>query len=135
MMITPGDVLKQLAISAGYRVHVWDAVENGDAADSYFWKHSGVGGAQSGLTFPSPEQAWCDCCESNGLLAPIAQEIDQNGYGVIREPGFIAYRWLCQDGRISDERFAHVAEAVIACAIALTGQHALEEDGQAPRMT
>jgi hypothetical protein len=131
-MITPGDVLKQLAISAGYRVHVWDAVDNGDAADSYFWKHAGENGAQSIHTFSSPEHAWCHCCETNGLLTQIAHEIDRSGYAVIREPGFIAYRWVGLNGLASDERFTHFAEAVIACAIALASQHALDEDMQAP---
>lgn len=123
MTITPGDVLKQLALAAGYLVHVWDAIENGDAADSYFWKATGAGGAQSVPTFPSPEEAWRDCCEVNGLLAPIAQEIEQAGCRLVREPGFIAFRWVCEDGHTS-EPFTHVADALIACAIALE-----EEEG------
>lgn len=118
MTITPGDVLKQLALAAGYLVHVWDAIENGDAADSYFWKAAGAGGAQSVPTFPSPEQAWRDCCQVNGLLAPIAQEIEQAGCRLVREPGFIAFRWVGADGHTS-EPFADAADALMACAIAL----------------
>jgi len=121
MEITPNDVLKQIALSAGYRVHVWDAVENGDPADSYFWKASaaGVASAQSVPTFPSPELAWRDCCESTGLLSNILAEVEQAGYQVIREPGFIACGWVGPDGRTSPERFASPAEALISCAMAL----------------
>jgi hypothetical protein len=120
-MIAPGDVLKQLAIAAGYSVHVWDAIENGDASDSYFWKVAGIGAdrSQSASTFPTPEDAWRDCCEANGLLAPIVQDLEQAGWGVIRVPGFIAYRWACSDGRLSQESFVSAAEALIACAIFL----------------
>lgn len=121
-MITPGDVLKQLALAAGFRVHVWDAVENGDASDSYFWKHTGSDGPQSVPTFSTPELAWCDCCESNGLLAPIAEELYQSGYQVVREPGFIGYRWVCAGGNVSIERFAAGAEALIACALHVANQ-------------
>lgn len=133
MTVTPGDVLKQLALAAGYLVHVWDAIENGDPADSYFWKATGAGGAQSVPTFPTPEQAWRDCCEANGLLAPIAQEIEQAGCHLIREPGFIAFRWVGADGRAS-EPFADAADALIACAIALArGEGDVDHDGPAPR--
>lgn len=133
MTVTPADVLKQLALAAGYLVHVWDAVENGDAADSYFWKATGAGGAQSVPTFPSSEQAWRDCCEANGLLVPIVHEIEQAGCHLVREPGFIAYRWVGSDGRAS-QPFADAADALIACAIALADdQGDLEQDAPAPR--
>lgn len=121
MRIEPADVLKQIAMAAGYRVHVWDAVENGDATDSYFWKASRLGadGPQSVLTFLSPEDAWRDCCEANGLLAPIAQELEENGCRVVRERGFIAYRWVSSDGYVSPGPFVSAAEALIACAMFL----------------
>lgn len=121
MEITPNDVLKQLALSAGYRVHVWDAVENGDPADSYFWKAgaAGAASAQSVPTFPSPELAWRDCCESTGLLVDILEEVEQAGYQVIREPGFIACGWVGPDGEASSGQFASPAEALISCAMAL----------------
>lgn len=121
MTITPHDVLKQLALAAGYRVHVWDAVEAGDAADSYFWKASGAIAleAQSRETFSSPELAWLDCCESTRLLVPILEEVERAGCRLTREPGFIAYQWVNADGEVSPERFASPAEALIACAMAL----------------
>lgn len=117
--IGPNDVLQQLARAAGFRVYVWDAVENGDEADSYFWMASGAGDGmrQSELTFPSDRDAWLDCCEANGLLAPIAQELGALGYGVFRQPGFIAYRWAYQDGMVSNVSFPSAAEALIACAM------------------
>lgn len=121
MSITPHDVLKQLALAAGYRVHVWEAVENGDAADSYFWKSSSTSAldAQSGTTFASPEQAWLDCCEATRLLLPILEEIELAGCRLTREPGFIAYQWINAEGEVSAERFANPAETLIACAMAL----------------
>lgn len=124
MEITPNDVLKQIAFSAGYRIHVWEAVENGDPADSYFWKASvaGAASAQSVLTFPSPELAWRDCCESAGLLGDILEEVEQAGYQVIREPGFISCGWVGPDGTGSPERFATPAEALISCAMALAAR-------------
>jgi len=130
-MITPADVMKQLALAAGFRVHVWDAVENGDAADSYFWKsvHPGPGVAQSSTTFVSPELAWRDCCEENGLLGPLVQDLVQAGWCVIREPGFIAYRWTSAQGHLSSERYASAAEAVIACTMALLDEETIEEAG------
>lgn len=133
-MIAPADVLKHLALAAGYSVHVWDAIENGDPADSYFWKANGVAavGQQSVSTFPSRDEAWRDCCEANGLLAPIAHELDQAGWGVIREPGFIAYRWASRDGAISSESFASAAEALVACAMFLHDGDPVEHDDPAP---
>ena len=133
-MIAPADVLKHLALAAGYSVHVWDAIENGDSADSYFWKATGrsAGGQQSVSTFPSRDEAWRDCCEANGLLVPIAHELDQDGWGVIREPGFIAYRWASRDGVVSPERFASAAEALIACAMFLREGEPIEHDNPAP---
>lgn len=129
MTITPHDVLKQLALAAGYRVHVWDAVENGDAVDSYFWKASGAGvlDAQSRETFASPELAWLDCCESTKVLLPILDEVEQAGCRLVREAGFIAYQWVSAAGDTSPERFASPAEALIACAIALSNADAPEE--------
>lgn len=135
-MIAPGDVLKQLALAAGYGVHVWDAIENGDPADSYFWMASSVGAAraQSVSTFPSREDAWRDCCEANGLLAPIADELDQAGWGVIREPGFISYRWASRDGVVAPQSFQSAAEALIACVIFLQDADGLaENENSAPR--
>lgn len=130
MSITPHDVLKQLALAAGYRVHVWDAVENGDAADSYFWKASGASAleAQSRETFASPELAWLDCCESTRLLLPILEEVERAGCRLTREPGFIAYQWVNAEGKASPERFAKPAEALIACAMALAHAGAQEEE-------
>lgn len=121
MEISPNDVLKQIAFSAGYRVHVWDAVENGDPADSYFWRSIAyaAGRSQSVSTFLSPELAWRDCCESNGLLADILEEVKQAGYQLIREPGFIACSWLGPDGQASEEHFASPAEALISCVMSL----------------
>ena len=132
MTITPHDVLKQLALAAGYRVHVWDAVENGDAADSYFWKARGAGAldAQSHETFPSPELAWLDCCESTSLLLPILEEVERAGCRLTREPGFIAYQWVSAEGEVSPERFASPAEALIACAMVLANPEAPEEQPQ-----
>jgi hypothetical protein len=135
-MIAPSDVLKQLALAAGYGVHVWDAVENGDPSDSYFWMACSVGavGAQSVSTFPSREDAWRDCCEANGLLAPIADELDQAGWGVIREPGFIAYRWASRDGVVSPQSFPSAAEALIACVIfRQDAEDLVEQENPAPR--
>jgi len=129
MSITPHDVLRQLALAAGYRVHVWDAVENGDAADSYFWKASGAS-AQSHETFASPELAWLDCCESTKLLLPILEEIERAGCRLTREPGFIAYQWVNAEGETSPECFASPAEALIACAIALSVKEPPEEQPQ-----
>lgn len=137
MEITPSDVLKQLAMAAGFRVHVWDAVENGDSADSYFWKGTSATtrDMQSVPTFPCPEDAWRDCCESNGLLAPIADELNLAGWGVVREPGFIAFRWACRDGRISGESFVSAAEALIACAIVLRdAEFAIEHEAEVPKV-
>lgn len=134
-MIAPGDVLKELALAAGYGVHVWDAIENGDPADSYFWKtiSAGAAGQQSVSTFASREEAWRDCCEVNGLLVPIAHELDQAGWGVIREPGFIAYRWASRDGLVSPESFASEAEALIACIIFLQDEESpIEQDNPVP---
>lgn len=130
MTITAHDVLKQLALAAGYRVHVWDAVENGDAADSYFWKANSAGalGAQSHATFASPELAWLDCCESSKLLMPILEEVERAGCRLAREPGFIAYQWVNAEGEASAERFASPAEALIACAMALASADAQEEE-------
>ena len=132
MTITPHDVLKQLALAAGYRVHVWDAVENGDAADSYFWKAYGAGAldSQSHETFASPELAWLDCCESTRLLLPILEEVERAGCRLTREPGFIAYQWVNAKGEPSPERFASPAEALIACAMALASAEAPEEQPQ-----
>jgi len=126
-MITPADVMKQLALAAGFRVHVWDAIENGDPADSYFWKSArlGLDASQSPATFPSPEMAWRDCCEENGLLVPLVQDLVQAGWSVVREPGFIAYRWACAEGRVSSERYASAADAVIACTMALLSEESL----------
>jgi len=126
MSITPRDVLKHLALAAGYRVHVWDAVENGDAADSYFWKASGAISpiAQSRETFASAELAWLDCCESTNLLLPILEDVESAGCRLIREPGFIAYQWVDTDGEASAERFGSPAEALVACAMALVGEDA-----------
>lgn len=126
-MIAPGDVLKHLALAAGFGVHVWDAVENGDAADSYFWKEVGKPDQQSVSTFPSREEAWLNCCEANGLLNPIALELDQAGWGVTRIPGFIAYRWTSRDGTISPESFASAAEALVACAMFLSAEETVAE--------
>jgi hypothetical protein len=129
MTITPHDVLKQLALAAGYRVHVWDAIENGDAADSYFWKTSSTSAmnAQSQGTFASPELAWLDCCQSTMLLLPILEEIERAGCRVARESGFIAYQWLNAEGEVSAERYASPAEALIACAMTLISLDAQEE--------
>jgi len=126
MTISPHDVLKQLALAAGYRVQVWDAVENGDAADSYFWKACGAGAldAQSHQTFASPELAWLDCCESTRLLLPILDEVEGAGCRLTREPGFIAYQWVNAQGEASPEHFASPAEALIACAMALANTEA-----------
>jgi len=134
MTITPHDVLKQLALAAGYRVHVWDAVENGDAADSYFWKASGASAleAQSRETFASPELAWIDCCESTRLLLPILEEVERAGCRLTSEPGFIAYQWVNAEGEASPERFASQAEALIACAMALSYTDAPEEQQHHP---
>ncbi|MBY0241736.1 MAG: hypothetical protein K2X55_20730 [Burkholderiaceae bacterium] len=133
-MIAPGDVLKQIALAAGYGVYVWDAIENGDPADSYFWKGAGVSavGQQSVSTFPSREDAWRDCCEANGLLVPIAHELDQAGWGVFREPGFIAYQWASRDGVVSPERFASAAEALIACVMFLHEESTVDDNSPAP---
>lgn len=129
MTITPQNVLKQLALAAGYRVHVWDAVENGDAADSYFLKASGASAqeAQSRETFASPELAWIDCCESTRLLLPILEELERAGCRLTREPGFIAYQWVNAEGVASPDRFASPAEALIACAMALVHTDAPDE--------
>lgn len=129
MNITPHDVLKQIALAAGYRVHVWDVVENGDAADSYFWKASSTCAldAQSSATFTSPELAWLDCCESTGLLRPILEEVELAGCRLTREAGFIAYRWVSGEGEVSPERFASPAEALIACAMMLASVEITDE--------
>jgi hypothetical protein len=120
-MIEPGDVLRHLAIAAGYRVHVWEAVENGDPADSYFWKAArpNAAGQQSASTFSSTGDAWRDCCEANGLLTPIARELEHAGWTVVRVPGFIAYRWIADDGQVSPRSFVSAAEALISCAMHL----------------
>lgn len=134
-MVTPDDVLKQLALAAGYRVHVWNAIENGDEADSYFWKAAGASknGAQSITTFPTTELAWRDCWEVNRLFAPIEEEIREAGCTVVREPGFIAYRWVDRDGEVSSERFSSEAEPIIACAIGLA-DCPLDIEGAAPSL-
>lgn len=133
--IGPSDVLRQLAKAAGFRVYVWDAVENGDEADSYFWMASGTGAGmrQSELTFPSDRDAWLDCCEANGLLAPIAQELGALGYGVVRQPGFIAYRWACQDGLVSEASFPSAAEALVACAM-YAAEHDESTEVESPQL-
>lgn len=114
MSITPRDVLKQLALAAGYRVHVWEAVENGDAADSYFWKASGAIApiAQSRETFVSRPSCSCPSWKTwsrlvvglfvNPVLSPTSGlmpkvRLRQSGSGAQQRP-LLPARWRWRVG-------------------------------------
>jgi hypothetical protein len=132
---SPAEVIGQIGRAAGYRVHVWDAVENGDDNDSYFWKRVGGGAdeSESEGTFPTAAEAWRNCCEMNDLLVPLVRQIELAGCSIVRPRGFLACRWAGPDGHLSDESFPTPAEAIVACVLALTFI-AEEEGAEAPHL-
>lgn len=110
------DAFRRLAREAGYAVWTWTAVENGDAADSYFWRSLRTGGDQSVDTFDTEGSAWRDCCETCGLLAPYFTMVREAGCSVGRPPGFLGWYWSASSGA-SAGPFLHASEAVLDCAI------------------
>lgn len=113
------DAFRRIALEARFLVHVWSAVENGDDHDSYFWKRIGAsaGECESDGTFAVESDAWQDCCEKNGLLAPYAQALQDGRYQICRTPGFLSCYWVAADGSKSALSFASPAQALIACFI------------------
>lgn len=110
------ETFRQVGRSAGYFVCTWDAVENGDPADSYFWRANGGGADQSEGTFDTEEAAWRDCCESNGLLDTYLSMIASAGSRIVRPDGFLLWHWDAGQGTRSDP-FLHWSEAVLDWAL------------------
>lgn len=112
---TVEEVLRALARGAGYLVHTWGAVENGDSADSCFWKRWGspAGQAESPETFASELEAWRDCCEVNGLLGQYIDAARAHGLQLERAPGFL--QWTCRrrGDLAGTQAFAHAADALV----------------------
>lgn len=110
-------VFEALARAAGYRVRVWDAVENGDERDSFFWQLSGHASCASAENFDTEAHAWRDCCEQAGLLAAALSIAHEAGFFIVRNQGFIGCGWVGACGTRSESDYPTPADALIACVI------------------
>jgi hypothetical protein len=114
--VTP-DPYKDLAQSNGFRLRVWNATENGDASDSWFWKKSDsvAGASESAQCFSTEADAWKDCCAHNNLFAPFIEVAASYGYEV-RRTDFRSFTWVSFDG-LSNRNFFSEGEAWFDCCV------------------
>ena len=118
-LATPTAMFRRIALAKGFLVHVWNAVENGDENDSYFWKRWGAqaGECEYPGTFSTEDEAWRNCCEANGLLVPYIDALQTAGFRITRASGFLACHWVAPDGSHSKEQFCCASEALMSCFI------------------
>lgn len=103
--------------AAGFTVRTWDATENGDDHDSFYWCHRDRATTQSQGTFPTPADAWLDCCSTVGLLDAYAASAAAAGCVLNRPSGFVSWFWHDAQGAAHGP-FAHPLEALTSCILA-----------------
>lgn len=111
------DPWERIAHAAGYRVHSWDAVENGDEADTYYWAPATAAARTPELVdlFPTETLAWRDCCISQNLLRDLYARLTDEGVQFARNT-MGNWTWLSGNNpKTTETRFETLADAVMDC--------------------
>lgn len=111
-------LFKALAERRGFRLHVWNAVENGDPTDSWFWKLRGSRPqeSESAATFATEADAWRDCCLINDLLNGFRALAQAHDFKVVCTE-FRQWYWEDPKGTRADRGLPSEAEAWLNCCL------------------